>query len=71
MSRDPRTQQLLREVADAGVLDVFIVYRTASGDWGHCYRVADLNEALFELRTAAIQARLDIEPEDEPKRGRA
>lgn len=65
-----RTTRLLHEIADANVAEVFVLYRTSNG-WGYSYDVDDLNNALFELRTAAIQARLDIEPEDEPKRGRA
>jgi hypothetical protein len=70
MKPDPRTALLLREIADAGVAEVFVLYRSKNG-WGYCYDVDDLPNALFELRTAAIQARLDIEPEDEPTRGRA
>lgn len=56
MNEAPR---LLRDVADAGVREVFVLYRTRSGDWGHCYYTQDLNECLFELRTAAIQTRAD------------
>jgi len=55
-SRDVRTETLVRGVLERFPLDVLILYRNAEG-WAMVYSLEDVDDALFELRTAAIRLR--------------
>ena len=41
------------------VTGALILYRSRDGSWDFSFHVPDVNDCLFELRTAAIQMRAD------------
>ena len=57
MWHDPRAAKLLVSLAETECpLDVLVLYRTPDG-WAFRYDLEDVDDALFELRTAAIKLR--------------